>query len=83
MFETNGLFGNLSGAFKRNWHNPNESSVPDAVIHLEIRKQKCRYQDSKVPNQSELTCLTDELRKNNESPNLAGEMLQQRGSEPQ
>ena len=43
----------LIGCFHtKNWHNPNESSVPDVVIHLEIRKQKCRYQDSKVPNQS-------------------------------
>ena len=67
----------LIGCFHtKNSHNPNESSVPDVVIHLEIRKQKCRYQDSKVPNQSKLTCLTDELRKDNESPNSAGAMLQ-------
>ena len=32
MFETNGLFGNLSAAFKWRWHNPNGSSVPDVVI---------------------------------------------------
>jgi len=53
MFETNGLFGNLSDAFKRNWHNPNESSVPDVVIHLEIRKQSADMSESKqidVPN---------------------------------